>query len=109
MSNETKNKIVPQLRFPEFRNSGEWEETALGSICITIASGKNSIDAAGEYDLYGSTGIIGNTNTYSYDGDFILAARVGANAGLLTRPKGKFGVTDNTLVISLNSSENINF
>jgi type I restriction enzyme S subunit len=36
-------------------------------------------------------------------------ARVGANAGLLTKAKGVFGVTDNTLVVSLNPSTNIDF
>ena len=25
MSAETKNKLVPRLRFPEFQNDGEWE------------------------------------------------------------------------------------
>ena len=109
MSKEVKNKIVPRLRFPEFRNDLECGEKTLGSLCSTIASGKDNIDANGEYYLYGSTGIIGRTNNYSHDGDFLLVARVGANAGLLTRATCKFGVTDNTLVISPNNLENIDF
>jgi type I restriction enzyme, S subunit len=109
MNNETKHKIVPELRFLEFKDSEEWTETTLGNICSNIASGKDKIDATGQFDLFGSTGIIGKTNDYSYDGNFILVARVGANAGLLTRPNGKFGVTDNTLVVSLKDSENIDF
>jgi type I restriction enzyme S subunit len=32
MSKERKNMIVPKLRFPEFRNDGEWEEKRLGEI-----------------------------------------------------------------------------
>ncbi len=32
MSKEIKSKIVPKLRFPEFRNSSEWEEKKLGEI-----------------------------------------------------------------------------
>lgn len=100
---------VPKLRFAEFRDSGEWEEKSLGNICSNIASGKSKIDVNGEFDLYGSTGVIGKTNDYCCDGNFILVARVGANAGLLTRANEKFGVTDNTLIVSLYDSENINF
>ena len=32
MSSETKNKIVPRLRFPEFKEDGEWEEKTMESI-----------------------------------------------------------------------------
>ncbi|MCK6616348.1 MAG: restriction endonuclease subunit S [Cyclobacteriaceae bacterium] len=33
MSHNNKNKLVPKLRFPEFENSGKWEEEILGEIC----------------------------------------------------------------------------
>ncbi len=102
-------EMVPKLRFEEFRGSGEWEEKTLGSICSNIASGKDRIAEDGEFNLYGSTGIIGKTNSISYNGNFILVARVGANAGLLTKANSKFGVTDNTLVLFLNDSENLDF
>ena len=100
---------VPKLRFKEFEGSGEWEEKKLSSICTNIASGKDKVDENGEFDLYGSTGVIGKTDCGSYEGNFILVARVGANAGFLNRVNGKFGVTDNTLVIFLDESENMDF
>jgi len=81
----------------------------LNNICLNIASGKDKNEDNGEYNLYGSTGIIGKTNSASYDGDFILVARVGANAGFLNRVNSKFGVTDNTLVISLANSQIVGF
>ena len=31
--NKEENKILPQLRFPEFVNNGDWEENELGKIC----------------------------------------------------------------------------
>jgi len=102
-------ETLPRLRFPEFREAGDWEEKLLGNVCSTISSGKDKIDSNGDFDLYGSTGVIGKTSSGSYDGNFILVARVGANAGLLTRANGKFGVTDNTLVIVLKKSEKIDF
>ena len=102
-------ETLPKLRFPEFQDAGEWEEKPLESICSSISSGKDKSDANGTYDLYGSTGVIGKTSSNTFAGNFILAARVGANAGLLTRATGKFGVTDNTLVIFLKKSEKIDF
>lgn len=102
-------ETVPCLRFPEFRDAGEWEPKLLGSLCDKISSGKDSSDAEGAYNLYGSTGIIGRASTYSFDGIYILVARVGANAGLLTKAKGKFGVTDNTLALYLKDIESIDF
>lgn len=100
-------ETVPRLRFSEF--GGIWQEVSLGSLCYGISSGKNKVDNSGNYDLYGSTGIIGKTSSATYDGDYILVARVGANAGLLARANGKFGVTDNTLVIHLREAANIDF
>lgn len=96
-------KTIPALRFPEFQNAGEWKEATLENLSQSIASGKNKNNPDGIYDLYGSTGIIGKTNFGDYDGSYILVARVGANAGLLTKVNGRFGVTDNTLVINLKS------
>ena len=107
----SKGETVPNLRFPEFRNKGEWEceENTLENVCSSISSGRDKSDLNGAYDLYGSTGIIGKTSSGSYDGNFILVARVGANAGLLTRAKGKFGVTDNTLALVLKKPEDLDF
>jgi len=102
-------ETVPRLRFPEFRDAGEWESSKLGDMCDSVSSGKDKSDPDGECDLYGSTGVIGKTSSDTYNGEFLLAARVGANAGLLTRAKGRFGVTDNTLVIILNKKASIDF
>jgi type I restriction enzyme, S subunit len=98
---------VPKLRFSQF--SGEWEEKKLDDYCQKIASGKSKQNDDGIYNLYGSTGIIGRTNEYSNNGKYILIARVGANAGLTNVVKGKFGVTDNTLVLEVNNHAELNF
>ncbi|KPA17766.1 type I restriction modification DNA specificity domain protein [Candidatus Magnetomorum sp. HK-1] len=102
-------ETVPKLRFPEFRDAGAWEEKPLRDISFSISSGKDKKSYSGKYDLFGSTGIIGATSTASFDGKYILVARVGANAGLLTKVNAKFGVTDNTLVICLHQTVNIEF
>ena len=99
MADTNNNKIlnVPHLRFPEF--SGEWEETELQDIVSNICSGKDRISNSGEVVLYGSTGVIGRTNSASYLENIVLVARVGANAGQMQIGNAPCGVTDNTLVI----------
>ncbi|AXJ00687.1 type I restriction enzyme, S subunit [Cyclonatronum proteinivorum] len=102
-------ETLPKVRFPEFEGDGEWVENQLQENCHNISSGKDKNQDDGEFDLYGSTGIIGKTENASYEGDYILVARVGANAGLLNRALGQFGVTDNTLVINLKDPEMVDF
>ncbi len=96
---------VPELRFKEF--SGDWEEKKLEDMTNFISSGK-TIDKIGygEYNVYGSRGIIGYTNNPDYNGKFILVARVGANAGKLFLINEKCGISDNTLIMKF-SLENI--
>jgi len=109
MSKNNENKLVPRLRFPEFVNEREWNEKPFERFCLSISSGKDKNIIDGVYELYGSTGIIGRAENASYNGDFILVARVGANAGLLNKVQGKFGVTDNTLVVDLIKKDLIDF
>lgn len=69
-----------------------------------IYSGNNSDRSDdGEYPVYGSKGIIGKTNEYKFEEDQILIARVGAYAGAVQIAKGKYDVTDNTLIVDLKS------
>lgn len=74
----------------------------LNDICYTIHSGKNNErNSTGAYLVYGSTGIISKTDTYCFDSEKILIARVGANAGYVHIAKGKYDVSDNTLILEL--------
>jgi type I restriction enzyme S subunit len=104
---DAKAGTQPRLRFPEFQD--EWTARSLEELSESIASGKDKAATDGAFDLYGSTGIIGKTNNCGYSGAYILVARVGANAGLMTKATGAFGVTDNTLIIVLNAKQNIDF
>lgn len=98
-------KTVPEWRFPEFRDSGKWEKKSLGDLCITIMSGKSKkASTHTKVPLIGSTGIIGCCDTVDYDGELILIARVGANAGQVNFYNGKCGVSDNTLILIVNNT-----
>lgn len=102
-----KEKLIPELRFKEFKE--EWENISLGKIVTGISSGKSHLSDNGKYPLYGSTGNIGKTNGNTYTGESILVARVGANAGLIYMVQGTYGVTDNTLVLRTMHNTEISF
>ena len=87
------------------------DNTNMQKICnfATIQSGKNKEKTDnGQFPLFGSTGLISRTNISVYEGDYILIARVGANAGFTYRVNGKFDVSDNTLIVTIIKNNTIN-
>lgn len=98
---------IPALRFPEF--SGEWEEKKLGEVCNSISSGKTKANGEGDYPVYGSMGIIGFSNVATHNGQYLLVARVGANAGSINLVSNQFSVTDNTLIIDMKAEISLDF
>ena len=99
---------VPEIRFKGFTD--EWEQRKLIDVVDSVDTGKSRFDkegSSGEYPILGSTSVIGYDVEYDYEGDFILTARVGANAGSLYRHAGKVKISDNTVFIQ--ASQNIEF
>ena len=89
---------VPKLRFKEFNESYNIKE--LNEITYNVASGKISKPVEdGNYNIYGSMGKIGTSNFYDYEGEKVLVARVGANAGSVNKINEKCCISDNTLVL----------
>ena len=92
----------PQLRFAGFADA--WEQRKLSDAVDNIGTGKSKYmlqeksDLA-KYEVLGSTSVIGYDEDYNHEGDFILTARVGANAGNLYHHSGKVKITDNTVFI----------
>ncbi|WP_058953026.1 restriction endonuclease subunit S [Clostridium tyrobutyricum] len=82
----------------------------LGEVCKNIFSGKNkSKTQKGEYPVYGSTGIIGYSESFQYNGEQLLVARVGANAGFVQKAFGEYDVSDNTLIVKPKIEYNVLF
>ena len=82
----------------------------MSDVVDSVDTGKSRFDkegSSGEYPILGSTSVIGYDDEYDYEGDFILTARVGANAGSLYRHAGKVKISDNTVFIQ--ASQNIEF
>ena len=79
----TNNKLVPHKRFPEFENSGEWEEKKLGDISYYISSNYSVSSALeqGKYYLYDANKLIGFTNEYLCDRDYISIIKDGSGVG----------------------------
>lgn len=101
-------KKVPKRRFKEFQNAGAWEQRKLHNETNSIDTGKSKFvtKERGPYEILGSTSVIGYDDTYDYEGDFLLTARVGANAGELYRHTGKVKISDNTVFIQ---GDNLDF
>ena len=99
---------IPKIRFKGFTEP--WEQRKLSDVVDSVDTGKSKFDkegSSGEYPILGSTSVIGYDDEYDYEGDFILTARVGANAGSLYRHAGKVKISDNTVYIQ--ASQNIEF
>lgn len=81
-----------------------WEQRKVLDEVDSIDTGKSKFEAkeSGEFEILGSTGVIGYDDSYDYEGDFLLTARVGANAGTLYRHSGKVKITDNTVFLQGN-------
>ena len=89
----------PKIRFKGFTE--DWEQRKLIEEVSSIDTGKSkfTVSESGNYEILGSTSVIGYDDSYDYEGDFILTARVGANAGELYRHSGKVKISDNTVFI----------
>ena len=89
----------PIIRFKGYED--DWEQRKLIDEVSSIDTGKSKFitHESGEYEILGSTSVIGYDNSYDYEGAFLLTARVGANAGELYRHSGKVKISDNTVFI----------
>lgn len=72
MSNQ--NKLIPELRFPEFVNDKEWDEKILGNVC-DITNGKANVQdhvENGKYPLFDRSEVIKSTNNFIFDCEAVI-------------------------------------
>jgi type I restriction enzyme S subunit len=87
-----------------------WSSQALCAIAQSVSSGRSRADSEqGVFEVFGSTGVIGRTNWAAYEGPAILVARVGANAGAVNTVDGRYGVTDNTIIVRVTNNISLPF
>jgi type I restriction enzyme S subunit len=112
MNSKTKSVLVARLRFPEFREAGEWECKTVGEVfrvtrgeVLAMPRTKEEPSENHPYPVYSSqtknNGLAGYYSEYLYE-DAITWTTDGANAGEVNFRKGKFYCT-NVCGVLLNS------
>ena len=97
---------VPQFRFPEFEDDGDWVENKLDSACsmqagvFVKASDINEKKGNSLFPCYGGNGLRGYTSSYTHDGIYSLIGRQGALCGNITLAKSKFHATEHAIVVT---------
>ena len=101
-----KTKMVPKLRFPEFRE--KWQEKRLVDLFLEFKSGfgitSKEIQETGKYPVYGGNGIRGYSNEYTHDGSYFLIGRQGALCGNINRVEGKSYISEHAIACKANES-----
>lgn len=96
-----KKKLIPEVRFKAYY--GNWKESRIKKSVENIGTGASKYNESsikyGKYPVLGSTSVIGYDESFDYEGDFVLIARVGANAGETYRYSGRAKITDNTIFL----------
>ena len=79
-------KLIPELRFPEFVNDGEWEEKSIGEITISesssMALNKLELNPSG-YKVYGADSIVGYIDVFQQNEKYISIVKDGSGVGRL--------------------------
>lgn len=95
----------PCLRFPEFRNAGEWEKVRLDSICgmqagkSIPASELHEENTGGLFYCYGGNGVRGYVNSFTHSGIYPIIGRQGALCGNVNLAFGDFYATEHAIVV----------
>ncbi len=72
----SKEKLIPELRFPEFKKEGEWEENVLSNITDAIFDGTHQTPAYTESGIpfFSVENIVsGNKNKFTSKEDYKIA------------------------------------
>ena len=89
-----------------------WELRRLKTIC-GMKSGEGitaqSIEAAGEYPVYGGNGLRGYASSYTHDGAFALIGRQGALCGNVHITRAQFWASEHAVVAALDVGHEINW
>lgn len=97
----------PRLRFPEFRDAGEWEERKLGDVCEVLNGLRQPIASGlritGPYPYYGASGIVDYVDSFIFGEPLLLIGEDGAKWGAFDNTafiaKGKYWVNNHAHVM----------
>ena len=113
-------ETVPKLRFSEFRDADDWEESQLGKVVEFLDGQRKPIKESdrasirGQYPYYGASGIIDYVNGFIFDEDLILLGEdgeniVSRNLPLVFKVSGKCWVNNHAHVLKPRNPHHLNF
>lgn len=86
----TKGKTVPDWRFPEFKDCGDWVIHPLGEICQNLDAKRIPVAERerkkGPTPYYGATGIVDYIDGFIFDDELLCVSEDGANLVARTYP-----------------------
>ncbi|MDN5291864.1 MAG: type restriction enzyme subunit [Anaerophaga sp.] len=86
------NKLVPKLRFPEFKDNGEWELMQISNILnaesSNLALNKLELKQSG-YAVYGADSIVGYIENFQHKEPYISIVKDGSGVGKLNLCDGE--------------------
>lgn len=92
---------MPNLRFPEFLDTGEWNVKQLGEVAENLDSKRVPITenerVKGDIPYYGASGVIDHVKDFIFDEDLLCISEDGANLVARTYPIA-FSITGKTWV-----------
>lgn len=102
-----KNKLIPVLRFPEFKNEGEWEEKTIDETCTILNNQRKPLSSEkrekGEFPYYGASGIIDYVKEYIFNERLLLVGEDGAKWGAYEKTAfivdGKYWINNHAHVL----------
>ena len=104
--NKQINKLIPELRFPEFVKDGEWSEEIIENIAKAESSSVafNKLDIKKEgYPVYGADSIVGYIDSYQHKEEYISIVKDGSGVGRLNFCKSESTILGT--LISLKSKD----
>jgi type I restriction enzyme S subunit len=103
---EGKAGVVPELRFPEFRDAGPWEVRRLGDYVEQKAGNSNLIKGKlyseprdDRFPGFSASGQDVWLDTYDYEGPAVIVSAVGARCGRCFFADGKWSAIANTHIL----------
>lgn len=104
--NKIENKLIPELRFPEFLNDGDWSKEIIENIVkaesSTVVFNKLDIKEQG-YPVYGADSIVGYIDSYQHKEEYISIVKDGSGVGRLNFCKSESTILGT--LISLKSKD----
>lgn len=92
MSKNNEKKLIPKLRFPEFKNKEDWGLMQIGSILnaesSSLALNKLELKQSG-YAVYGADSIIGYIDSFQHKHPYISIVKDGSGVGRLNLCEGQ--------------------